>query len=822
MRMSGWLAALYASLLASSLAAAADDDWTSCPPPCKCKWFSGRKMAECVNGSLSAVPSGLSAEIQTLDLSGNAISALRGDAFRHVRLVNLHKLFLRDCGIVSLGREAFRGLEILIELDLSRNKVRDLLPGTFRDNGRLRIINLNHNLIQKLGDNIFSNLPHLQTVELSHCQLTHIAQRAFVNVPNLQTLRLDSNKLVSLRPETLKPLERLKSLVLHNNPWRCDCHLSAMNAWTRERNLYTPPTACAEPEPLRGKLWSDLAAQHLACAPRIVFPAAGSVLEAQSTEVNLHCRAEGDPTPVIHWVYNARIITNETRRLGSEERAFTLRSGPGGWLNLTLYQLRVNDRGDYTCVAKSSGGLDERIITLVVPPGLGSVGLAGISVTLAWILLLGVGAVLILCIVVALSCWFCRSSSDTRERTVKKSPSDCAAPNGKLNHKEVAVSEQEKSLIKKVNPVQKPPRCIEATAVVVSSSSVVSDMKTTLLDNTSVKQAPSVASSDFDTQGSSMSSTCNDAPAMQNSLNEGAVHSSRQIYPPDLLSFPSRNSQAIPNPNIPFRTFKNSQLSHQQSPVSPTVSPNSSQQSPQFVEPLPHSHSQSSLSTLNFKLGQPHRTGFVTLPRNQHMIHRNSVTEASLAIQCLREMKAGESYLSGTGSRSGVLSLNRNTRNNNNNPVTVMQNLPLSPTAKRLLLPHYTSPSPIKENIVFSPSMVTTNSHFSRSLSKNSMVSPPMLSPDLVQINPFLEDGRANDSFIRLAPDGAPVTTQEEILSRTSTMDYMSASYQKDLVNRNLKKSKVSSPQSLSSNIIMADPLSRTMYQYDKDDGTAV
>ncbi len=76
------------------------------------------------HNELTAVPRGLSPELQSVDLSQNPLQLLPRDAFREVGLVNLHKLFLRDCGIRELHQEAFSGLEILIELDLTANQVR--------------------------------------------------------------------------------------------------------------------------------------------------------------------------------------------------------------------------------------------------------------------------------------------------------------------------------------------------------------------------------------------------------------------------------------------------------------------------------------------------------------------------------------------------------------------------------------------------------------------------------------------------------------------------------------------------------------------------
>lgn len=84
------------------------------------------------------------------------------------------QLYLRECRIRDVDKDAFSGLQILIELDLSNNKILTLHPGTFRDNIRLRLLMLNRNSLQKLEDGLFTNLTYLQTIELRDCDLSHI------------------------------------------------------------------------------------------------------------------------------------------------------------------------------------------------------------------------------------------------------------------------------------------------------------------------------------------------------------------------------------------------------------------------------------------------------------------------------------------------------------------------------------------------------------------------------------------------------------------------------------------------------------------------
>jgi hypothetical protein len=467
----------------------ADKDWTNCPQFCRCKWVSGRKVADCTNSSLTTVPDRLSSEIQILDLSGSALHMLPMEAFLSVRLVNLQKLFLRDCGIQELHKEAFRGLAILIELDLSGNQIHTLHPSIFRDIVRLRILTLSRNPIQKLEDGLFTNMTFLYTVDLSGCHLSHIGRKTFVNIPNIKSLVLEGNNLTTMKVQTLDHLYSLSGLVLHNNPWVCDCHLKEFRDWTITRKLYAQPTSCVEPPVLNGKHWSDLNSDDLACKPQIVYPPFGTTVEVDGGNVTLTCQVQGNPMPDVHWVFGSRIIGNYSRRTYGDQRyVVTESTDKTRWVNLTVTNVRNQDRGDYTCVAKSGGGVEERNISLVVHYQRGAVGTAGDKGVMSgtWLLIIGMVAVLLFLIAaVGLICCYLRHRSSNKNCNTKKAPSDgMLSSNGDISGY-AGNSEQEKSLLTKVNPVQKPPRRHERPSG-TNSGTELTEMKCSLLDNGSV------------------------------------------------------------------------------------------------------------------------------------------------------------------------------------------------------------------------------------------------------------------------------------------------------------------------------------------------
>lgn len=613
-------------------AVGAAEDWSNCPSVCRCKWASGKKVAECKNGGLSAIPGGLSPEIQAIDLSENTLHSIPKEAFRSVALINLHKIFLKECGITELHKDAFRGLEILIELDLSHNRIHVVHPGTFRDNLRLRVLLMNNNPIQKLEDGLFTNLTFLQTVDMSDCQLSHISHKTFINVPTLQHLHLNGNNLVHMKVSVIEHLERLISLVLDHNPWRCDCHLRAFRDLTIERNLYVQPTSCAEPPKLQGKSWTDVPSDEFACKPQIIWPPLGTSIEAEGDEVTLTCRVTGNPMPEVRWVVNTRVITNNTR-MGYNDLRYSVRGDRNGWMNLTIIRVKPQDRGEFTCIAESQGGIDERNVTLIVRH-YQTGGMFPRNPNDYWPLIMGLasGLIAVLLLALILCCCLCKRRSNEHPRP-KKVPD-----NGQISH-QIPANDQEKSLLTVVNPVQKPPRRYEPPPTQLS------ELNRNLLDDTG-------GSTVGDGEERSTASVEGSPQHIRSreGLEDGGVG---PPYPPDLLAFP----RASP------------------SPVSPLHSPNS------FMATLPYSRSHSP------------RHGYVTIPRRPRVPSWSSAPTPTLLEDPLSP-KAEPVYDNlgprTTADGSSVLSLNKGLPLDNT-PRSRSSHCHTLPTPRKTSLPpHFT------------------------------------------------------------------------------------------------------------------------------------
>ncbi|XP_044012967.1 amphoterin-induced protein 2-like [Aphidius gifuensis] len=580
------------------------ETYGDCAPPCKCKWMDGKRGADCSKLNYTNIPNYLSSSVQVFDLADNQIKHLKEGAFYQVGLVNLHKLILRDCKIQDIDDNAFKELKIMIELDLSRNNIRELYPGTFNSTEKLRSLLLNNNYIKTLENNLFHNLLHLQTVDISNNNIDTIADKTFYNLPNFKAFKINSNNLTNLKISTFQHLENLYTLDLDGNPWNCNCHLKDFRDWAIARKLYTAPTTCDEPSYLHGKLWTEIPSDEFACHPHIIKVGPSKNIElVQGERITLWCNGDGIPKPQLTWSHHSKLITNSTTGLNYEKKYIINENNE--WSNLTIISVDMNiDRGDYICIATNYGGTDEEKINLSIigsPNGNRNTLLS----YLPWYLGCGVIFLVFVLFLLAFVAWNCQKK---RVRQDEKSIEVTSLE----NH---GMGEQEKSLITAVNPVVKPPRRYDAPSSVTSHGTDMTEVNRTLLDNDSVF-ADGVGSVIGIVGGISEDEgehACT-PEAETISLAHGTNY---RHYPPDLLAFsggrgasPSSQSSMIPEQQMNIGSGTPTRLINHHidfgSPVSGKY--------PASFKTLPHNKS-SNLSYNTPGSSILPRQGYVTIPR---------------------------------------------------------------------------------------------------------------------------------------------------------------------------------------------------------------
>ena len=134
--------------------------------------------------------------MQNLDISDNVIESLNKTSLRDLGVISLVQLNASRNYIRETDEEAFLGQSKLQTVDLSRNSLVIIEPKTFIRNPSLEILSLSSNKDLRLPEEVpflYSN--SLRVLQLSACNLSHIPPKAFEKLPNLQELYISYNKI---------------------------------------------------------------------------------------------------------------------------------------------------------------------------------------------------------------------------------------------------------------------------------------------------------------------------------------------------------------------------------------------------------------------------------------------------------------------------------------------------------------------------------------------------------------------------------------------------------------------------------------------------
>lgn len=412
-----WCAALALLLCAAAAAGlespsgGATSSSGHCPSACTCKWKGGKHTAECVSQGLFSVPVGLPQGLQVIHLERNNFHSLPGRTFQERGLVDLQRVFLSQCRLGRVARDAFQQLTNLVELDLSWNLLTAVPSAALRGVPHLRRLQLSGNPIAQLDNGSFVGLQHLTYLHLSRCQLRSIEPGALDGLPALEFLLLDYNRLTTLPAQAVSPLPRLSTLHLQGNPWQCDCRLSSLRRWMRTRNIpLGEPPRCAGPPRLESASWDELALEQFACPPQVHADSLVSVQEGRNA--TLVCRVRADPPAVLRWeaadwganVWNSTDGTSGPDLDSTRFQVQREQSGPFQLSWLSVAHAGPYDAGVYICVAENRAGLRAANTTLAVvqapPVASGLSRTYKVVIVLASFLALVILA-LILCFVVA-------------------------------------------------------------------------------------------------------------------------------------------------------------------------------------------------------------------------------------------------------------------------------------------------------------------------------------------------------------------------------------------------------------------------------------
>ncbi|XP_042208784.1 leucine-rich repeat-containing protein 4C-like [Homarus americanus] len=414
---------------------------STCPSVCTCRWKNGKQAVECRNQGLINVPDGIEPDTQVLDLSGNNLQTLPRHAFKRAGLINLQKIYLRDCKIGQIDPTAFFQLTNLVELDLSENLLTEVPSLSFSHIQALRDLQLQGNRFRKIRGDSFAHTPSLVRLDLSRAGIRNVSPSAFQSLSLMEKLEIQGNQLSELPPAVVKNLERVHGLQVHGNPWLCDCRSLPLWRLLEEKRVPHPVSpSCTAPSRVKGKTFHTLTQEDFACPPQIL-PIVRLVEGVAGENATIACPVGGQPPPQVMWYKGeAPVVNGSVIGLGPQ-RLYVIQEGDRNLISrLVITGAQETDSGTLRCVAINSAGSATANFTLAVTmraatqAKLDSGHIAGISVGLV---------VLALIVLVVGFLVLARARSNSSPTPVKDSPTTPSS-------EEASPSEP--------NPVQKPPR----------------------------------------------------------------------------------------------------------------------------------------------------------------------------------------------------------------------------------------------------------------------------------------------------------------------------------------------------------------------------
>uniref|UniRef100_A0A8C5M5I4 Ig-like domain-containing protein n=1 Tax=Leptobrachium leishanense TaxID=445787 RepID=A0A8C5M5I4_9ANUR len=256
---------------------------------------------------------------------------------------------------------AFLGLN-LTSLSITYTNLTIVPAVALRSLVYLEYLNLSYNPIKVIHRGSFRDLVRLKELHMAGASLTTVDSQALYGLRQIRLLNVSNNLLSTLEENVFQSVNTLETLRVDANPLVCDCRLLWILQRRKTLNFDHHQPICASPAEIQGNALHDfpdsILFEYFTCQkPKIRDRKLQYITAHEGQPVSIHCRADGDPVPMIVWVSpQRRMIT--TRSVG---RSTVL---PQGTLEIRYAQ--VQDSGTYICIATNAGGNDTYFATLTV------------------------------------------------------------------------------------------------------------------------------------------------------------------------------------------------------------------------------------------------------------------------------------------------------------------------------------------------------------------------------------------------------------------------------------------------------------------------
>uniref|UniRef100_F6R0K3 Slit guidance ligand 3 n=1 Tax=Xenopus tropicalis TaxID=8364 RepID=F6R0K3_XENTR len=230
-----------------------------CPSKCTC---SGPNV-DCHGLGLKTVPKGIPRNAERLDMDKNNITRITKTDFAGLK--NLRVLHLEDNQISIIERGAFQDLKQLERMRLNKNKLQVLPELLFQNNAKLTRLDLSENQIQGLPRKSFRGITDVKNLQLDNNQISCIEDGVFRALRELEILTLNNNNITRIPLTSFNHMPKIRTLRLHSNYLYCDCHLTWLSDWLRQRKTIGQFTFCMSPVHLRGFNVADVQKKDFVC-----------------------------------------------------------------------------------------------------------------------------------------------------------------------------------------------------------------------------------------------------------------------------------------------------------------------------------------------------------------------------------------------------------------------------------------------------------------------------------------------------------------------------------------------------------------------------
>uniref|UniRef100_A0A8C7N7L2 Slit homolog 1b (Drosophila) n=1 Tax=Oncorhynchus kisutch TaxID=8019 RepID=A0A8C7N7L2_ONCKI len=232
----------------------------ACPSLCTCVGAT----VDCHGLGVRNIPKNIPRSTERLDLNGNNLTTISKTDFSGLK--HLRVLHLMENQINNIERGAFDDLKELERLRLNRNRLTQLPELLFQKNEALARLDLSENAIQAIPRRAFRGATDIRNLQLDKNHITCIEEGAFRALRTLEVLTLNNNNISSIPVSSFNHMPKLRTFRLHSNSLRCDCHLSWLSPWLRQRPTLGLYTQCSSPPTLRGLNLAELQKNEFTCS----------------------------------------------------------------------------------------------------------------------------------------------------------------------------------------------------------------------------------------------------------------------------------------------------------------------------------------------------------------------------------------------------------------------------------------------------------------------------------------------------------------------------------------------------------------------------